>query len=213
MDTKYKGRIVETYSSATPGAWDNWALPERSYYGYALTEEGKLELVCLGHSDDGALPEPDASPEIMEAYKKMQEEAHAKKRAEQAERELHTPRLGKKMEVLKGKNKGFVGIVKWVGETRFGESALLINEAGEKVFTKPTNLKFLEAAVEGPKVEVGSKVTVKMGQHAGKAGTVEWMGETKYGYKAKVNTSSGVVWAKPGNLEVSDEAEVKALIA
>lgn len=213
MDSKYKGRIVETYSYSTPGAWDNYALPEYGYYGVALTEEGKLEQISLGHSDQGPLPAADATPEVLEVYEKMKAAARAARDAEKKEKERNAPAYGKTMEVLKGKNKGFVGVVKWVGSTKFGDSALLINDKGEKVFTKPHNLKLIAEAPIEPEISVGSKVKVKMGKNAGRAGTVEWMGETKYGYKAKVKTSEGDVWANPKNLEMSDESEVKAMIA
>lgn len=211
---KYKGRVVAISAYSVPGAWDNWALPEYSYSGVALMENGELESFHAGYSDSPK-PEPDASPELMAQYEAILAKKDAERRAQLAEKERNSPAFGKKMQVLKGKNKGFVGIVKWVGESRYGKSALLINEAGEKVFTKPHNLLLIEEAQpeEPSKVVVGAKVVVKMGQNAGVAGTVQWMGETRYGYKAKVQTSSGVVWAKPANLEVSDESEVKALIA
>lgn len=211
---KYKGRVVAISAYSTPGAWDNYALPEYSYHGIALMENGELESFHAGDSNSG-MPQPDASPELMARYQELLAKKEAERRAVQTEKERNSPAFGKKMQVLKGKNKGFVGIVKWVGESRYGKSALLINEAGEKVFTKPHNLLLIEEAPpeEPSKVVIGAKVVVKMGENAGVAGTVQWLGETRYGYKAKVQTSNGVVWAKPANLEVSDESEVKVMIA
>lgn len=205
---KYKGRIVAVSSSATSGAWDNWALPERTYYATVVNENNEVVGgIYAGNSDQG-FAEVDAPAELMAVYEAHVKVLEEKRRAEQAkryeeelERERNAPDLGKKMELLKGKNKGFQGVVKWIGENRWGVSVLLVNEKGDKVFTKPHNLKLLAEAPAEPKK--GDKVKVLFGKNAGKVGTVAWLGETKYGRKVKVETSEGDVWANPSNLEAA----------
>lgn len=195
----FKNRIVSINRYPTPGAWDNFALPEYSYSAVVVKEDLTIDCVPAGNDE----PQVDATPELMAVYEAYLAAREAERQANARERELNTPRIGRTMEVLKGKNKGFQGIVKWVGASRFGESALLINEAGVKVFTKPSNVKFIAEALPQPKIEQGTNVRVKMGKHAGKTGKVEWMGDTRFGYKAKVETQDGAVWANPKNLEVA----------
>lgn len=212
--SQYKGRIVSITSHTNAGAWDNFAIAEFSYFAVVLSEDGKSVTEVFAGDSEHEAPKIDATPENLAAYDAMMREKYRIYREEEAERQRNSPAYGKVMEVLKGKNKGFVGTVKWLGSTKFGESALLINERGEKVFTKPHNLKLIAEAAPEPEIKVGSKVTVKMGTHAGKSGTVDWVGETKYGYKARVKATDGtVVWAKPGNLILSDESEVRSMIA
>lgn len=197
------GRIVMVTQHNTPGAWDNYALPEHYYRATYLDESGKIQT-----QEVPAGTVPDASPELIAQYDAIMAEGRARAEAKRLEEERNTPRVGKVMEVLKGKNRGFSGTVKWVGESKYGPSALLIDEAGRKVFTKPTNLTLIKEAPPPVVIEPGMVVEVKMGPNAGKVGTVVWVGQTRYGYRARVEVKgqSKDVWTSEKNLEPKEAA-------
>jgi hypothetical protein len=122
LEAKYKGRVVEVRQYSTPGAWDFDLLPPYSYSAVVIEQDGSVNVVSAGYE----APEEDASEELKAVYKAYLAEMERKREAEWRERERNTAKVGRKMEVLKGKNKGFQGIVKWVGQSKFGPSALLI---------------------------------------------------------------------------------------
>jgi RNase P/RNase MRP subunit p29 len=200
MKPELKNRVVAVRKYSTPGAWDFDLLPEWSYSIVYYNEEGKLSATS---QCGGEAPVVDATPELKAKYAAHLAAEAEKEEAENRERELRTARLGRKVKILKGKNKDFVGIVKWVGETKYGSSALVIDEAGKKVFTKPTNVITLEEAPKPVALSVGLSVKVGYGQHSGKVGTITWVGETRYGTKAKIQSGEEIIWANPRNLELA----------
>ena len=197
----FEGKVVAVSKYSNPGAWDNHAMPEFCYTALVV-DEGQIKSIVAGHEE----VEVDATPELQEIYKTYLDGRLAELNAQRAEEEKRTARKGRVMRVLKGKNKDFVGTVKWVGETKYGRSSLLINEAGVKVFTKPHNVEMItEAPPEiTPSSIINTTVKVKMGQNAGKVGLVEWAGMTKFGKvsaRIKVEGEEKPVWATLGNLE------------
>lgn len=205
---EYKGRIVAVQKYDTSGAWDNWNIPQHSYNAIVIEQDGTVNTVFGGHNPI----EVDASEEAKAIYAihlQKQEEKYQKENAErlaqEAEADKNVAKKGRLMEVLKGKNKGFVGTCKWVGETKYGESALLINEQGVKVFTKPHNVKTLEEAapVLTESAAINSEVKVLAGPNAGKIGIVDWAGMTKFGkVSAKIKVGEDYIWTTLTNLEL-----------
>lgn len=190
------GRILSV-SEHNVGGWDDY---QPVYTATYLDESGKVQYQTVSY---GTVP--DATPEVRAQYEVLESERRERQRLEREELEKHRPARGKVMEVLKGKNKGFIGEVKWVGESKYGPSALLIakDAAGNetKVFTKPTNVKLVREATPPAPLVVGQTVEVLMGPNAGKVGVIGWMGETQYGPKVELECSGVRVKTSPKNLK------------
>lgn len=168
LESKYAGRVVAVQRYNTPGAWDNYMIPEYTYSAVVVEQDGSIAVVSAGHEEI----QVDATPECKAIYARYLEAEQVALEEKRREQERRTPRLGRKMQVLKGKHKGFVGTVKWTGCSSYGPTALLVNEAGAKVWTKPTNVVMLEEAPPAKELSVNDKVRVKMGENAGKVGAV-----------------------------------------
>ena len=215
---KYKGRVVRVSAYSTPGAWDFYLLPEYTYSAVAVDENGEIVSgIPAGDSNDGACPEPDASPEVMAIYEAHLKAREEERKAKEAEENKHRPEIGKRMMVKAGKNKGFVGDVVFVGETRYGMTAKLVAEDGKSVFTKPHNLQLVSVrptsdARKGDSVKVNN--LARKAEFRGRVGVVEYRGQTKYSPDAVlVVFGEEKGWFQPHEIEASDEKQVKALLA
>lgn len=154
INFKHLGGLVRVDTCYNPGSWDNYAMDPELYYAIVINENNEIKSIRVDMALGEKLKQVKPNPNTMAIYNTIIERDLAEKRAietakrkaelekAKAEKQAKSALIGKQVQILKGKNKGFTGLVKWIGETQYGTAALLINN-GTKVYTKWTNIKEL----------------------------------------------------------------------
>ena len=153
LNFKYLGGLIRVDQSYNPGSWDNYAMDPDLYYAIVITEKNEIQSIRvsmeLGEKLKKIIPSPETLAKAKAIWDKQDLEKRAfetaKRKAElekiNAEKQLKASLIGKLVKVKLGKNKGFTGQVKWIGDTQYGTAALLIDQIGTKVYTTWTNIK------------------------------------------------------------------------
>jgi len=117
------------------------------------------EQVCFGSTRTWCYPSMDATrvdatPEVLAAYAEYREQMKEKARVKRLAAALNTPKIGKKLTVVKGKKVpvGFTGECFWMGQ-KFGKQRVGIKEGDVKYFV---DARFV--AVVQPELPLGCSI-------------------------------------------------------